>query len=167
MKPIFYTPEEITGLANEAADRHGLDRSLVQALVEQESKYDTWSYKWEPAFQRHYIQPLGLSDTETVARSISWGLMQVMGQSARELGFKGWLSKLNDPETGLEIGCQWFKVKLQKAGGDVHQALQLWNGGGNPTYADEVLARKARIEQQLLAKNVSPMQDPNNQGGPQ
>jgi len=34
-----------------------------------------------------------------------------------------------------------FAAKLSAAHGDVPRALQLWNGGGNPNYAAQVLAR--------------------------
>jgi len=43
----------------------------------------------------------------------------------------------------LEFGCSHLAKKLEKANGLADRALQLWNGGGNPNYADEVLARMA------------------------
>lgn len=83
-----------------------------------------------------------LSDTEEYTRAISWGLMQVMGEVAREFGFNGkFLSELCQPGTNLDIGCKIFKHKLDKANGDTHKALLLWNGGARQEYADEVLAR--------------------------
>jgi hypothetical protein len=74
--------------------------------------------------------------------------MQVMGQVARENNF-GVISptdatslvQLCNPAFGLEIGCRVFAAKLSAAHGDAARALQLWNGGGNPNYAAEVLAR--------------------------
>jgi hypothetical protein len=105
---------------------------------------------------------------------MSWGLMQVMGQVAREHSHPGpdsaatsaaprrsdseggsalvgftlsdshALSLLCDPATGLEIGCRVLAAKLAASHGDVTRALLLWNGGGNPSYATEVLARMPR-----------------------
>ncbi len=76
--------------------------------------------------------------------------MQVMGQVAREHNFGAAssstgapLAQLCDPASGLEIGCTVFAAKLSAAHGDASRALQLWNGGGNPNYAAEVLARVA------------------------
>jgi hypothetical protein len=73
--------------------------------------------------------------------------MQVMGQVAREHGFDGrFLTALCDPETGLDIGCTVLAAKLAAANGDTARALQLWNGGANPEYAAQVLARVAKYQ---------------------
>ena len=83
--------------------------------------------------------------TEAWARGFSWGLMQVMGQVARESGFDAlFLSTLCDPEQGLNVGCKVLRKKFDAARGDTTQALLAWNGGANPTYAAQVLARKPR-----------------------
>jgi len=83
--------------------------------------------------------------TEAYARGISWGLMQVMGQTAREKGASSlYLSTLCDPAVGLAVGCRILRQKLEAAGGDATRALLAWNGGANRDYADEVLARVGR-----------------------
>jgi soluble lytic murein transglycosylase-like protein len=88
---------------------------------------------------------LELPPTEEIARSISWGLLQLMGQVAREHGFqRPFLSALCDPSAGLTMGCIVLAAKLAAAGGNVPRALALWDGGGNPEYAGQVLARVAR-----------------------
>src|SRR5271168_3063878 len=97
---------DLISLARVIAAKHSLDGALVCAIVEQESFWDTYAIRYEPAFRSRYVAPFGLQMTEEVARSISWGLMQVMGQSARERGFnRKFLSALCDPENGLTIGC--------------------------------------------------------------
>jgi soluble lytic murein transglycosylase-like protein len=132
---------EMIALAHTAACKHALDPTLVCAVVEQESGWDPYSMRYESSFCARYVAPLGLSPTEEIARSISWGLMQVMGQVAREHGFTGkFLSALCAPESGLEIGCVILVTKMSAAG-DVARALELWNGGANPDYASEVLGR--------------------------
>jgi len=141
----FMPATELLELARAAAKNHALDPALVCAVIEQESVWDPHAIRYEPAFRMHYVAPLGLSQTEEVARSISWGLMQVMGQLARERGFAGrFLSALCDPATGLDIGCAALALKLSSAGGELAQALALWNGGASATYAPEVLARIAK-----------------------
>ena len=111
-------------------------------MIEQESAWDTHAMRYEPGFRLRYVAPLRLPPSEEVARSISWGLMQVMGQVAREHEFSGkFLSALCDPATGIEIGCRVLAAKLAGAAGDVSRGLQVWNGGANPDYAAQVLAR--------------------------
>jgi soluble lytic murein transglycosylase-like protein len=136
---------DILALARASAARHALDPALVCAVVEQESAWDAHAIRYEPGFRTRYVAPLGLPPTEEVARSISWGLMQVMGQVAREHGFSGkFLSALCDPAAGLDIGCAVLATKLSAAGGNLARSLELWNGGANADYAPQVLARMAR-----------------------
>ena len=134
-------------LARTTAAQHSLGPALICAIVEQESAWDPHAIRYEPAFRTRYVAPLGLPPTEEVARSISWGLMQVMGQVAREHSFTGKsLAALCDPATGLAIGCAVFAAKLRASANDVERALTLWNGGANTTYAAQVLARVAHYQ---------------------
>jgi soluble lytic murein transglycosylase-like protein len=133
-------------LARQIALAHQLPGDLVCAIIEQESSWNPNATRFEPAFQRRYIDKLGLDPQETKDRSTSWGLMQLMGEVARELGFKGEISTLLEPPVGIEWGCRHFANKLHEAKGDVHEALQRWNGGGNPNYAQEVENRIHKYE---------------------
>jgi len=137
-------PADLLALARAIATKRALDPSLVCAVVEQESGWDTHAIRYEPGFRARYVEPLGLPPTEEAARAMSWGLMQVMGQVAREHGFAGkFLSTLCDPATGLAVGCGVLESKLASAQYDISRALELWNGGANPDYATEVLVRRA------------------------
>lgn len=160
------TPELIA-LARAAAANHALDftfsvssvpytgTALVGAIVEQESAWNPHAIRYEPGFRTRYVAPLSLPPTEEIARSISWGLMQVMGQVAREHGFTGkFLSALCDPAIGLDIGCAALSSKFSAAPqqgkgtalNEIAHALVLWNGGSNANYAAEVLARLPRYQ---------------------
>ncbi|HEX4379311.1 MAG TPA: lytic transglycosylase domain-containing protein [Candidatus Acidoferrum sp.] len=142
-------PPNLLALAHKAAAAQSLDPALVCAVVEQESGWNTWAIRYEPAFFTKYVAPLytnnKITGTEAWARGFSWGLMQVMGQVARESGFDGsFLSALCDPENGLAVGCKVLRKKLDAARGDTTQALLAWNGGSNAAYPAQVLARKSR-----------------------
>jgi soluble lytic murein transglycosylase-like protein len=142
------TKAELIALACQKAVAHGLHEALVCAVVEQESGWNPFAIRYEPGFFDRYITPLNLGlPTEERSRAFSWGLMQVMGQVARENGYKGFLAGLCDPEQGLEIGCLVLAHKIALGRGDVTSGLQLWNGGGNPDYAKEVLARLPNYQQ--------------------
>lgn len=129
----------------QAATDSGLDPAVVCAIVEQESNWNCYAIRYEPAFMARYVAPLytnqKISATEAYARSFSWGPMQVMGQVARENGYEGPLPMLCDLPTGIAVGTKVWKGKLDKAAGDVTKALFLWNGGGNLAYPSQVLAR--------------------------
>ena len=139
-------PPEIIDLARRIAAAHGLDPALVCAVIEQESAWNPWAVRYEPAFLSRYVAPLykggKLSATEAYTRAMSWGLMQVIGQVARESGFEETsLAELCDPATGIDWGCRILATRLARARGDVEAALLAWNGGANPDYPAEVLAR--------------------------
>jgi soluble lytic murein transglycosylase-like protein len=133
-------------LAKTVATRFKLAPELVCAVVEQESGWNPWAMRYEPMFFAKYVAHLytnnQITASEAYARGFSWGLMQVMGQVAREMGYTPlFLSGLCDPEAGLSIGCELLWRKLDAAKGDVTAALLAWNGGGNKDYPKQVLAR--------------------------
>lgn len=136
--------ESLIALAREIAGRHALDPPLICGLIERESSWDPWKIRYEDGFYTKYIEKLiashELSDpTEERARAFSWGLGQVMGEEARERGYHGHLAMLCDPATGIEWTAIVLGRKLETASGNAAGGLQLYNGGGNPNYASEVL----------------------------
>ena len=140
-------PAQLVSLARKAAASHSLDPSLVCAIVEQESAWNPWAMRFEPLFFAKYVAPLytnnKVSASEAYARGFSWGLMQVMGQVARENGYtEPFLSALGDPADSLEIGCRILRKKFETAAGDIARTLLAWNGGANPAYPVQVLARR-------------------------
>jgi len=140
-------PAQLIALTRKAAAMQSLDPALVCAVVEQESSWNTWAMRYEPAFFAKYVANLytnnKITASEAYARGFSWGLMQVMGQVAREFGCDAaFLSALCDPELGLAVGCKVLRKKFDAMDGDVTRGLLAWNGGGNPAYANQVLARR-------------------------
>jgi soluble lytic murein transglycosylase-like protein len=134
-------------IAAKYAVKYGLDPAIVAAVCEQESAWNQWATRYEPAFYLHYIVPMGLQDpTEAYTRSTSFGLMQVMGEVAREHGFAGkFMVELCDPDVGIDYGCK----KLQKCfsiHGDADTALLAYNGGENRSYGQQVLARVPKYQ---------------------
>jgi soluble lytic murein transglycosylase-like protein len=139
---------EVLALAKRHAISYALDPALVCAVVEQESAWNTWAMRYEPAFFAKYVASLYTNNkvtaSEAYARGFSWGLMQVMGQVAREAGCDApFLSALCDPAQGLAIGCKVLRRKFDAVAGETTRALLAWNGGANPAYPVQVLARRA------------------------
>lgn len=105
-------PANLISVIELAAATHKIPAALVKAVVQAESGGNTFAIRYEPGFLRRYVPvdaaTFGASlETERQARATSWGLMQVMGQVARELGCREpFLSVLCDPVTGLEYGCR-------------------------------------------------------------
>lgn len=141
--------QELERLAQVAAASHGLDPALVKSICHHESQnWKQWACRYEPGFYGRYIKDMQLSVTEKTMRATSFGLMQVMGQVAREFGFAGdFLSELFDPVHNLEYGCRKLVQCMDRANADVKQALLFYNGGGNPRYPDLVLQHMDKYKQ--------------------
>jgi len=142
------------------AAAHDLDSRLVMAVIEQESGGNPWAGRYEKDFRwlwnvatntpwhgeavaEGFPRLPGCSRaTELEWQRTSWGLGQVMGAVGRERGFKGaFLSELADPAVGLEYACRHLSGLIKRAKGDIRSGLLRYNGGGNMSYPDEVLAR--------------------------
>ena len=139
---------ELVVLAKRAAISFALDPALVCAVVEQESAWNPFAMRYEPAFFAKYVAPLytnnKITASEAYARGFSWGLMQVMGQVARESGYDApYLSAICDPQQGLAIGCKVLRKKFDAAAGDTTRALLAWDRSGSKIYPSSVIARMA------------------------
>ena len=134
--------DDLIRMASTTAKAHGLLPSLVCAVCEHESVWNEWAIRYEPAFEKRYDPADPMHEpTEHYSRAFSYGLMQIMGETARELGFTGaYLSELCDAITGLEYGCRKLSHCLALHPNDMTAALLAYNGGADPAYPGMVLA---------------------------
>lgn len=106
MYPIKYTDEIIS-----AADRYGLDRFLVAAVVNTESSF----------------RPDAVSQDGAV------GLMQLLPSTAEWIAFRRGETfseeMLYDPETNLDYGCWFLNYLIDRYDGSVRHALIAYNAG--------------------------------------
>ncbi|MFP5239761.1 MAG: lytic transglycosylase domain-containing protein [Acidobacteriota bacterium] len=85
-----------------AAAKHGIDRALLQALIEVESG----------------------GDAQAVSPKGAQGMAQIMPGTAQDLGLKDAF----DPAANIDAGCRYLKEQI-KAFGDVRLALAAYNAG--------------------------------------
>jgi len=114
------------------ATKHGIDPALVAAIVEVESAGNPWAMRFEPDWP-YFVETdvRGVSRaTEEMQQQTSWGLMQVMGTVARELGCDApFLSALCAPAVGLKFGCQYLRRQLDRYDGNEVAAVAAYNAG--------------------------------------
>ena len=123
-------PQDILILAQQKAKKYGLDPIFVMAIATQESSWRPTATRYERDFYKSYIAPMNIADpVEMVGRATSWGLMQVMGQVARELGYTGPFASLCDPDTGLEYGCKNLAKCVKRYPSDIDSAIAAYNAG--------------------------------------
>lgn len=136
---------EIRTLVNESSLRYSLDPTIIYAVIWQESKGDPHAARFEPNFYKRLVLPktraelsgyvpeyLPTLDTEKVMRSTSYGLMQIMGETARWFGgtrvryLDVWL---RDPAVNVELGTRYLAHLIhERARGNVIKGLRLYNG---------------------------------------
>lgn len=175
----------------DAAAKYGLELALLLGLVEKESSFQQgawnpeppWKYFWDIDRNRpfrpvtdaeiasekppvDFPAPRGVpADAEWWAQQASWGLTQVMGGVARELGYDGpWLTDLLlDPVLVVDLGCRHLLKKLRRYGDNLPPAISAYNLGTamkhetgpkagefwNQDYVDDVLANRDRWRAQL------------------
>lgn len=134
-------------------DKYDLDVEYIEAIIAVESAGQTYVTRYEPGFNyfempEYWANKLCQSvDTEVNGQKISYGLMQVMGGTARHVGFSGYFPELCIPSVGIHFGCLVFSKKLHKYGSYV-DAVAAYNAGKvtkvgenyiNQAYVDKVL----------------------------
>lgn len=147
---------DLIRLVSAAAAKHGLFPALVWGLVKAESSGNPWAWNPEPHYRylwdlnlwgpfraltaaeriseippRDFTAPRGVPlDAEWQGQQASWGLMQVMGAVARELGYsEPFLTGLCQPETGLDYGCLYLARQMKAYDGQAHLAVAAYNAG--------------------------------------
>lgn len=125
-------PPAIADHVDVIATQHGINPLLVAAIIEVESAGNPWAMRFEPTWPYYIDEHVrGVSeDTELMQQSTSWGLMQVMGTTARELGCDApFLSALCEPKVGIEFGCRYLARQLERYDGNEVAAVAAYNAG--------------------------------------
>lgn len=101
----------LLGLIVTLATQAGIPPEMVLAIIEAESGGNPYATVFNPnaGVKMQFKRPALCSEgTEKIHQGTAWGLMQVMGLTARGLGFEGWLSELVDPEVNVRLGVAYL-----------------------------------------------------------
>ncbi len=143
----------IGDLVNELACKYQVDPKLVAAIIVQESSGNRWATRVEEAFYSKYLKPklrsqlaghvpsmIPTLSTEKWNRATSFGLCQIMGDTARVLGFDGqFLAEIYDERINIDLCCRFlYKAYGQFAAYQepvkTEKVLLAYNGGGALNY---------------------------------
>lgn len=140
-------------------DKYGLDPTWVRAMIQVESGGRTYATRYEPGWSYYEIPEYWSNrlaqtvETEMNGQRVSWGLLQVMGGTARHVGFSGYFPELCIPSVGIHFGCLVLSKKLKKYG-EILDAVAAYNAGtvkkigpyySNQSYVDKVVAARKKI----------------------
>ena len=150
---------KVLEICKRVAPAFKLDPLLALAICEQESSYNERAVRFEPLFFKRYVEPGGGPFSVELLMSFSYGLMQTMGLTLEEQGFFTGCELAGDfantidgyiiaPDRQVEEGCATLKRKMGVSE-DVKLGLLRYNGGGNPNYPNEVLARYAKLQDEF------------------
>jgi soluble lytic murein transglycosylase-like protein len=145
---------------SKAAKLFELDPYLVAALVATESSYDERALRYEPEF-KYFCTPEKFAKdwrvtlaTETQLQKFSYGPLQIMGATAREQGFTGFMLDLCRVDVGLYWGCKYFAMLLSRHV-DRDKAIVSYNAGSprkdssgvfvNQVYLDKVMRHYGEV----------------------
>lgn len=133
------------------AEEFGIESNLIAAIIMTESSGLPLISRYEPHYQwlfapERFAGRLGQTkETEVIQQKTSYGLMQIMGATARELGHETYLPELYDIETNLEFGCKYLKKQLTRYK-SVKSAIAAYNAGSLRTNKEGQIVNQAYID---------------------
>lgn len=135
---MTHTPYD--DLIRQTANHFQLDGDLLIAQVVVESAGDPWAFRFEPAFFRKYVKknPQACAFNYGPLAACSYGLLQILLETACEAGFTDHPWALFDPSTNLHWGGLYLRRLYDLHSGDVSKALLAYNGGGAPGYPESI-----------------------------
>lgn len=151
-RPDSNTYDAVVSEANAA----GVDSDLACAIAKVESSWNPWAVRFEPKWSyfewpEKFAKILGITlETEKQLQSCSWGLLQIMGGVARELGFQGPLQMLCGPRIGAQYACMKLKA-LKKRYAVLEDQISAYNAGTPRMHSDGTYENQAYVDAVIKA----------------
>jgi hypothetical protein len=168
----FWYPKYMSNIANAVKNTNTMfkipaNRSirleLILAIIKVESAGYSYASRYEPGFHKwlqgklvgRNIQPrVGFitRETEMFNRATSFGLMQILGQTAREMDYnRTYLAELFDIDVNLFWGCKYLATRMIKYPA-VTDYIAAYNSG-TPKYKSGRLINEAYVKSVLNYRN--------------
>ena len=121
-------------LVKDVARQFQLDPLLLTAMIIVESSSKSQVARYEPDYRythnpAKFAKPQGITiETEKRLQMFSWGCLQLMGGTARWLGYNGFLPQLCEPQIGLYWGSRYMRHLMDKYS-EPEDAIAAYNAG--------------------------------------
>jgi soluble lytic murein transglycosylase-like protein len=134
---------DLAPLISQVANLYNLRLDILTAQIQIESSGDPFAFRYEDAYFEKYIRdnPGAKGFRYGPLAACSFGLLQIVFETALEHGFVGQPWELFSPRVGLSRGADYFKHCLLQESGSYPAALRRYNGSGKSAdaYATKVL----------------------------
>lgn len=152
--PIIGKRDVLLPLVSSTAQSFKIPVMLLDAIVCQESTYMPWRVKYEAGHTSNiipsaYAYSTGIDvPTEAQLLKFSWGLCQVMGSTARGLGYRAIMTQLLEPKTNLTFGARYLAQLMQRWPNKLEDVIAAYNWG-HPEIKDGKYANQAYVDSVL------------------
>lgn len=148
---------DLHAIVSEETSKRNIDPLAVSAIITVESGWRTNTARYEKNFSylfdvKRYAKLHRVTEaTEISFQKTSWGLMHVMGGSARSVCYyTGWLPLLCDPGVGIRVGCDFF-VKVCDQYTRLEDQFAAYNGGSVRLLADGRYRNQEYVDKAMKA----------------
>lgn len=153
--------DDLQAIARRETDATRVSLPLIEAIITVESAWNPWALRLEPTFsyvldaEKHAKFSNITVATERALQRMSFGLMQLMGGTARALGFIGPLATLLDPESNVHWGLRYF-VRLAQKYPLVTDQIAAYNAGSPRRDVGGLYLNQAYVEKvsNVLAQSI-------------
>lgn len=120
---------------NSVSEKYRTNPKLIAAIILQESNVNECATRYESHYRWLYRPEFfakknnTTEETETIHQKTSWGLMQIMGAVARELGFDSDMVKLCDPAINIRFGVMHLAKLKKRYGSNYNDLISSYNAG--------------------------------------
>ena len=132
-----------------------VDCRVMAAIITVESNWRPYAVRYEPAFNlrnfafKEYARENHITEeTEKILAKCSWGLGQIMGTTARDMGYCGPLPALCEPYKGMLWAVKYY-LRLCERYEETNDRISAYNAGSvskdingryrNQQYVDKVI----------------------------
>jgi hypothetical protein len=146
---------DLTRIVKLECNARKIDFNVISTIIHVESSWRPNSARYERKYAwtkdiEKFSKLHGITkDTEMGFQKTSWGLMQVMGGTARDIGYSGWLPDLCDPEIGVHVGCEYFQNVCGQYL-DIRDQFAAYNGGSIKRKLDKTYRNQEYVDKALF-----------------
>lgn len=129
-----------------------LQPEMILAIIETESDGNPYAATYHANYSWINMQTKRPADchpnTESVQQRMAWGLMQIMGATARNIGFEGWLTELTIPVVNIAIGMKYLAGLSERylESDGIDGVIAAYNAGSPKKTADGKYRNQAYVD---------------------